>query len=136
MIGELVSGLIGASGAAIEAAAPRDIDSVRALPEPLIRFTASLQDAQRALKSFLRDHLYTHARVRQMTQQAHETVHWLFDALSADYGLMPEEHAERARAAAQRGDADSAARVVADYVAGMTDRFALQTRDALRARSV
>ena len=47
---------------------------------------------------------------------------------------MPEEHAERARAAAKRGDEAAAARVVADYIAGMTDRFALQTRDALRAR--
>jgi dGTP triphosphohydrolase len=47
---------------------------------------------------------------------------------------MPEEHAERARAAVKRGDEAAAARVVADYIAGMTDRFALQTRDALRAR--
>jgi dGTPase len=134
MIGELVGGLIRASAAAIEAAAPRDIDSVRALPQPLIRFEPALADAQRALKSFLHDHLYTHARVRQMTQQAEETVRWLFETLSADYGRMPAEHADRARAAAARGDAAGAARVVADYIAGMTDRFALQTRDALRAR--
>jgi dGTPase len=135
MIGELVGGLIRASDAAIEAAAPSDIDSVRALPQPLIRFVPPLEDAQRTLKSFLRDHLYTHARVRQMTQQAQETVRWLFDALSADYSRMPQEHADRARAAEARGDAAGAARVVADYIAGMTDRFALQTRDALRAPS-
>jgi dGTPase len=48
---------------------------------------------------------------------------------------MPEEHAARARAAAAAGDASGAARVVADYIAGMTDRFALQTRDALRGKS-
>jgi dGTPase len=48
--------------------------------------------------------------------------------------MMPDEHAERARAAAESGDQAGAARVVADYIAGMTDRFALQTRDALRAR--
>jgi len=69
-----------------------------------------------------------------MTEQAQETVRWLFEMLSADYALMPEEHAERAHAAARRGDEAAAARVVADYIAGMTDRFALQTRDALRAR--
>jgi dGTPase len=134
MIGELVSGLVLASGTAIASAAPRDIDAVRALPQPLIHFAAPLADAQRTLKSFLRDNLYTHARVRQMTEQAQDTVRWLFDTLSADYTSMPEEHADRARAAAERGDAAGAARVVADYVAGMTDRFALQTRDALRAR--
>ena len=65
-------------------------------------------DAQHALKAFLRDELYSHPRVRQMTQQAQETVRWLFETLSADYALMPEEHAERARAAAERGDAAGA----------------------------
>jgi dGTPase len=134
MIGELVRGLVQASGAEIEAASPTDIDAVRALARPLIRFAPPLQDAQRALKSFLRDQLYTHARVRQMTQQAQDTVRWLFEQLSSDYSRMPEDHAERARAAVARGDPAAAARVVADYIAGMTDRFALQTRDALRAK--
>jgi len=135
MIGDLVEGLIATSETAIADAAPHDIDSVRALPQPLIRFGAPLHDAQLALKSFLRENLYAHPRVRQMTEQAQVTVRWLFDMLSADYSRMPEEHAERARAAAREGDAAGAARVVADYIAGMTDRFALQTRDALRAKS-
>jgi dGTPase len=134
MIGDLVTGLIDASEAAIADAAPRDIDMVRLQPQPLIRFAPALLDAQRALKTFLRDNLYAHPRVREMTEQAKETVKWLFDALSADYSRMPEEHAARARDAARKGDEAGAARVVADYVAGMTDRFALQTRDALRAR--
>jgi dGTPase len=132
MIGDLVSGLVRASEEEIEGAAPADLDAVRGLSKPLIRFALPLQNAQRALKVFLRDHLYTHARVRQMTQQAHETVRSLFDSLSADYDRMPQEHAAKARAAAARGDEAGAARVVADYIAGMTDRFALQTRDALR----
>jgi len=134
MISHLVSGLIESSAAAIAAAAPRDIDAVRALAQPLIRFQPELHEAQHALKKFLRAELYAHPHVRLMTEQAHETVRWLFEMLSADYGLMPEEHAERARAAAESGDEAAAARVVADYIAGMTDRFALQTRDALRAR--
>jgi dGTPase len=134
MISDLVSGLIESSAAAIAEAAPRDIDAVRLLPQPLIRFPPALHDAQHALKKFLRADLYAHPRVRQMTDQAQETVRWLFDTLSADYTRMPEEHAERALAAAARGEAARAARVVADYIAGMTDRFALQTRDALRAK--
>jgi dGTPase len=134
MIGDLVSGLIQTSAAAVAEAAPRDIDAVRLLPQPLIGFPPDLRDAQHALKTFLRAELYAHPRVRQMTEQAQETVRWLFATLSADYALMPEEHAERARSAAERGDAAGAARVVADYIAGMTDRFALQTRDALRAK--
>jgi dGTPase len=68
-----------------------------------------------------------------MTAQAHDTVKLLFTALTADYDRMPDEHAVLAKARAAAGDAAGAARVVADYIAGMTDRFALQTRDALRA---
>jgi len=134
MISHLVSGLIDSSADAIAAAAPRDIEAVRSLGQPLIRFPPALQDAQHALKKFLRAELYAHPHVHLMTEQAQETVRWLFEMLSADYALMPEEHAERARAAAERGDEAASARVVADYIAGMTDRFALQTRDALRAR--
>jgi dGTPase len=134
MIGELVADLVATSAAAIARAAPRHIDDVRALPHGLIEFGAPLRAAQLALKEFLRDSLYTHPHVRRMTEQAQDTVRFLFAELTADYGRMPEEHAERARLAADAGDAPGAARVVADYIAGMTDRFALQTRDALRAK--
>jgi len=134
MIGELVANLVESSDAAIVTAAPQHGDEVRSLPQPLIQFSAPLGAAQQALKQFLRDSLYSHPHVKQMTQQAHETVHFLFRELSADYDHMPEEHAARARAAAAKHDAAAAARVVADYVAGMTDRFALQSRDALRAK--
>jgi dGTPase len=134
MIGELVTDLLTASAAAIAVASPRDVEAVRAAPEPLIRFGAGMRDTQLALKRFLRDSLYSHPRVRQMTQQAQDTVRLLFGAFSADYGRMPDEHAERARAAAARSDEAAAARVVADYIAGMTDRFALQARDTLRGK--
>ena len=133
MIGRLVSDLVSASAAAIAAAAPRHVDDVRALPRGLIEFTAPLREEQLLLKRFLRDALYTHPRVQQMTEQARDTVRFLFEALRADYNRMPEEHAAKAKKADAAGDDAGAARVVADYIAGMTDRFALQTRDALRA---
>jgi dGTPase len=133
MIGRLVSDLVATSAAAIAAAAPRHIDDVRAAPRGLIEFSAPLREAQRELKRFLRDSLYTHPRVQQMTEQARDTVRYLFDTLTADYDRMPEEHAAKARELAAAGDDGGAARVVADYIAGMTDRFALQTRDTLRA---
>jgi dGTPase len=135
MIDGLVTDLLTTSQAAVAAAAPAQIDDVRAQHEPLIGFSAPFREVQLTLKQFLRDHLYSHPRVREMTNQAQQTVRMLFDALSADYGRMPEEHAERARAATARNDAAGAARVVADYIAGMTDRFALQTRDGLSGTS-
>ena len=70
---------------------------MRALPHGLIEFSPPLREAQLELKQFLRDALYTHPRVRQMTEQAQDTVRYLFAELTADYGRMPEEHAARAR---------------------------------------
>jgi dGTPase len=133
MIGQLVADLVTASAAAIAAAAPKHIDEVRALPRGLIEFSAPFRDAQVRLKQFLRDALYMHPRVQQMTAQARDTVRFLFESLTADYDRMPEEHAANAKKLAAASDEAGAARVVADYIAGMTDRFALQTRDTLRA---
>jgi dGTPase len=133
MIGRLVADLVKASSAAIAAAAPLHVDDVRALSRGLIGFSPPLREEQLLLKRFLRDALYTHPRVQQMTEQARDTVRFLFESLRADHDRMPEEHAAKAKKHAAAGDDAAAARVVADYIAGMTDRFALQTRDALRA---
>lgn len=131
MIGMLVRDLHDTSSAAIAAAAPADVDAVRAEPAALIRFSGPFIEAQRALKRFLREHLYTHPRVGEMTAQAHATIRLLFDAFSADLGRLPPEHAARAKSSAERDGPLGSARVVADYIAGMTDRFALQTRAAI-----
>ena len=104
---------------------------MRALPHGLIEFSPPLREAQLALKRFLRDALYTHPHVRQMTEQAQETV--ALPLHGAHGRLRPHARGARrarARTLAAAGDAAGAARVVADYIAGMTDRFALQTRDA------
>jgi dGTPase len=132
MIGGLVGDLVDASAAAIAAAAPQHVDDVRALPHGLVALGPTCREAQVELKRFLRDALYTHPHVRQMTEQARETVRFLFDSLMTDFGRMPDQHESLARERAAAGDEAGAARVVADYIAGMTDRFALQTRDALR----
>ena len=131
MIGRLVGDLVDASAAAIAAAAPRHIDDVRALPHGLIALSAPLREAQLELKRFLRDALYTHPHVRQMTEQARETVRFLFDSLMGDFGRMPDEHAAMARELAAAGDEPAAARVVADYIAGMTDRYAVSLYEQL-----
>jgi dGTPase len=132
MIHCLVTDLLESSERAVAATAPPSIDAVRALPAPLIGFSETFGDVQRTLKRFLREHLYSHPRVRTMTEQAHETVRSLFEAFRADYSRMPPEHADLAHRSEQHHGPARAARVVADYIAGMTDRFALQTHDALR----
>jgi dGTPase len=131
MIDVLVTDLVAASSRNVAAAAPSDIAAVCARSTPLIGFSAPFVEAQLALKEFLREHLYTHPRVRLMTEQAQETVRALFVAFMSDLDRLPPEHASRARDGERSAGRAGAARVVADYVAGMTDRFALQARDAL-----
>ncbi len=135
MIDALVTDLLQTSQREIRAAAPRHIDDVRALNRALIQFSEPFVVAQRALKQFLREHLYSHPRVRQMTQQARDTVRNLFDAFMTDIDQLPEAHAERARRGKQQHGEKGSARIVADYIAGMTDRFALQTREQLDAET-
>jgi dGTPase len=135
MIGALVGDLIESSEAAVANAAPESVDDVRALGRPLIGFSVAHAAAQASLKQFLREYLYTHPHVQRMTERARTTIRLLFDAFSADYALMPRKYAARARAAEAEAGAAGGARVVADYIAGMTDRYALQTREALRLES-
>jgi dGTPase len=66
-----------------------------------------------------------------MTERAQATIRRLFAAYSSDVDLMPDEHATRARKANVSGGPTAAARIIADYIAGMTDRFALEQHDAL-----
>jgi len=131
MIGALVGDLIRTSEQAIAEARPETIDDVRALSKPLIGFSAPYRDAQATLKRFLRERLYTHPHVRRMTDRARETIRLLFESFSADYMRMPPKYASRAAAAEARAGKAGAARVIADYIAGMTDRFAFNAADAL-----
>lgn len=132
MIGTLVSDLITTSGERLRRLSPASIDAVRSHDEPLIGFSPPCAEAQRQLKAFLRERLYYHPQVRGMSDRAEEIVTSLFSAFCEDFGLMPTEHARRAREAGETAGAAESARVVADYIAGMTDRFALQTHESLR----
>jgi dGTPase len=78
-----------------------------------------------ALKTFLREHVYKHYKVRRMTSKAGRVIAALFEAFFDDPGLMPEEHESTAsRLELSQGPAGRA-RAVADYIAGMTDRYAI-----------
>ncbi len=125
MINRQMIDLMEASRTAIAEAAPDSIDAVREQHEPLIRFSEEMAEQHHQLKRFLRKRLYQHYRVHRMSSKARHMVGELFDALFSDPRLLPPEHqanAERLRA--EGGDAGSA-RAVADYIAGMTDRYAI-----------
>jgi len=135
MIGIFVTDLINTSGERVENAAPADIAAVREQTRALIGFSDRYASEKTALKQFLREHLYRHPRVSKMTEQAQHIVSKLFEDYLNDYERMPKEHSNRARSHHDTDGLAGGARVVADYIAGMTDRFALQAHEDLSNES-
>jgi dGTPase len=124
MINHLVSDLIDSSATQLKHSGVRSIAEVRTHPKALIGFSDATRELNYALKSFLREQLYKHYKVRRMTAKARRVVRELFDAFFTDPALMPDEHEARTRLALVPGPAGRA-RAVADYIAGMTDRYAI-----------
>ncbi|AOV18161.1 deoxyguanosinetriphosphate triphosphohydrolase [Acidihalobacter aeolianus] len=121
MINQLVGDLVNTSLDRLREFAPADIDAVRELREPIIAFSPEMRAANLSLKRFLHEHLYRHARVRRVTEHAKQIVNELFIAYRHEPTWLPAD----ARVKLERaGDETARARVVADYIAGMTDRFA------------
>jgi dGTPase len=125
MINTLVTDLIDSSKDRLQASGVGSIAEVRANPGPLIGFSQATSESNHALKIFLRESLYKHYKVRRMTAKARRTVRELFHAFFDDPTLMPDEHqATGSRLETLSGPAGRA-RAVADYIAGMTDRYAI-----------
>ena len=125
MINRLVTDLIDSSAARLADSGVLSIAEVRANPAPLIGFSDSARGLNQALKRFLREHVYKHYKVRRMTSKAKRVVRELFAAFFDDPGLMPDEHLSAStRLELSQGPAGRA-RAVADYIAGMTDRYAI-----------
>jgi len=118
MINSLVVDLCKQSGSNIINAMPTTIDDVRKLPM-LISFSPSMQRQQLELKQFLRNNLYRHYRVNRMSAKATRIVSQLFSAFIQDSGLLPIEFQIQV-------NPDGQARAVSDYIAGMTDRYAIR----------
>jgi dGTPase len=117
MINALVTDLIAQTVQNIRAQAPVNIESVRNAP-PLVAFSKEMHELNRELKSFLRTHLYRHYRVMRMTAKARRIIGDLFQAFIEDPRLLPPQFSTT-------GESERA-RSVADYIAGMTDRYAIR----------
>ncbi|MFC5303120.1 deoxyguanosinetriphosphate triphosphohydrolase [Azospira restricta] len=122
MINTLVCDLVRTTADNVARHAPDGIDALRACP-PLAAFSVELAEENRELKRFLRTHLYRHYQVLRMTNKARRIIGDLFAAFLADPRLLPPQY--------QR--ADDQPRAVADYVAGMTDRYAMKEHRRLFA---
>lgn len=124
MISFLIGDLVAESARRIAAVAPQSIDEVRAAP-PLVAFSIPVRAEADELKAFLNRALYRHFRVMRMTSKARRIVAELFNAFHEEPRLLPDDH--RVRAEVQRE------RAIADYVAGMTDRYAMREHRRLYA---
>ncbi|OUD12471.1 deoxyguanosinetriphosphate triphosphohydrolase [Thioflexithrix psekupsensis] len=126
MIDEQVVNLIETSTATLEALQPSNIETVRATEEMLINLSALMYEKHLELKSFLQQQMYQHYRVRRMGYKARQIIHRLFEAFINDPYLLPlEAQMEVQRLQAQLGSELGRARAVCDYLAGMTDRYAI-----------
>ena len=120
MINTVVSDLIEQTRSNIEQAAPQSIDEVRSVGRPLVQFSEPVFEQHTALKRFLNRHLYRHEKKLAMTKEVQAMLKKLFKTYMSDVEEMPQEFSS----AAEQADDSGRARVVADYIAGMTDRYA------------
>nr|WP_315596560.1 deoxyguanosinetriphosphate triphosphohydrolase [uncultured Cupriavidus sp.] len=117
MINTLIVDLIETTGRNIAAAAPKSIDAVRAAG-PLVSFSPKIHEEAAALKRFLFRHLYRHYLVMRMSAKAQRIISDLFAAFMQDARLLPPQY--------QAAHGADQARLIAHYIAGMTDRYAIR----------
>ncbi len=130
MLSAQVYDVIEATKDALAQARPRHVDEVRTLPA-LVQFSPTMRTESMVLKRFLFHNLYRHSRVVHTTDQAKQVVRELFALYLECPQEMKPNFAARARGA---GDARRCARVVADFIAGMTDRYAVREHERLTGR--
>ena len=131
MLSAQVYDVMDATRAALAKAEPQDVDTVRKQP-PLVCFTPAMAAQSADLKKFLFHNLYRHPQVLEKMQQAGQIVRDLFAAYIADPTLMPKAHTDRFDGNDLPHSPNARPeRVVADYIAGMTDRFAMKEHERL-----
>ena len=117
IINTLILDLVHTTRTHVENSGVETLDEVRAAP-PLAAFSPALLDEHRELKRFLLRHLYRHYKVARMSAKAGRIISDLYTAFTGDARLLPPEHQAR--------ESLEGARAVADYIAGMTDRYAMR----------
>jgi dGTPase len=121
MIGAMVVDVIAETERRLESARPADAAALRALDRPMAAFSEAMRSRQSELKAFLAEHMYRHPRVTAKRDVARRVLHELFGYYRAALKRLPEGW----RQAAMEADEARRARIVADYIAGMTDRYAV-----------
>jgi len=122
LINAMVEDVLGEARRRLAASRPADASALRRLGRPVIAFSSALAAEEKEIRRFLFRRMYRHHRVNRMIGKARRVVQELFAAYISAPQSLPEEWRDRAEPA---GEAERA-RLVADYIAGMTDRYALE----------
>jgi dGTPase len=125
MINVMVTDLIDTSRINITSANLYSIDDVRNQKHELIAFSDSMNEKKQQLKRFLRKQLYQHYRVHRMTKKAADLIEALFNAFIEDLKILPTEALAHCNRLSDKHGDKGVARGIADYIAGMTDRYAI-----------
>jgi dGTPase len=126
MINRQIIDFLQATTNRIEDLKPASRDDFVQLPAPIATYSDDMKTKAQQLKQFLRLHLYQHYRVQRMTKKAQQVVTSLFEAFMDDIKMLPTETRDTARAQQGVTGDEGVAIVIADYIAGMTDRFAIR----------
>lgn len=126
MINAQVVNLVEHSRQKIETLQIQHVDQVRAHKGPILGFDDEMLAQHRQLKGFLRNNLYQHYRVHRMATKAKQVISELFNVFKQDPRLLPQEPFERCKLLKEETGESGLARGIADYIAGMTDRFAIK----------
>lgn len=121
LIGLWIDDLVQETGRRVDKYKPASAAEVRALPEPLVAFSEDFDQQQRALRAFLYERMYKHYKVNRMRSQAKRVLKELFDLFLEEPDILPPP----LRQDAEQAPVDRRARLVCDYIAGMTDNYAI-----------
>jgi dGTPase len=125
MIDAQVTDLLAETARRLKEAGVTTLADIERAP-PLVAFSADMAAENRALKTFLRERLYRHYQVVRMTSKARRIIRELFDAFMAEPRLLPPQYQQCA-------EMESLPRAISDYIAGMTDRYAMKEHRRLFA---
>jgi len=131
MITSHVNDIIGTTQANLKKHNINSPEEVRALPSAIVSFSAELREQNKELKQFLFHNLYRHYRVQRMSRKAKQLIGEQFEAYMDDPRLLPNKYQSRVKAMEKESGVDGRARAIADYIAGMTDRYAIAEHDRL-----
>ncbi len=121
LIGSMVEDLLAETRRRLGEAKVTAPEDIRRLGRPVVGFSEEMAAHEKAVKAFLFDHMYRHDRLKTMTSMARRVVRDLFGIFSENPERLPDDWLGKL----DKADENTAAQVVADYIAGMTDRFAL-----------